>query len=256
MCLIAVAQNVHPTYPFILVANRDEFYERPTKPANYWEDVPELLAGRDLKAMGTWLGVTTNGRIAALTNYREANEQPKSLSRGDLTADYLRDHQSPLSYLEMVRQKKDQYNGFNLIIGDFKSLYYYSNRQEQITKLENGVHAVSNHLLNTSWPKVEQLKEELKHYLSAEKNLDQNRLFEMLSHAEPAPDHLLPQTGVPIEWERMLSPVYIKSDHYGTRAQTVIMVSQNGEVTFIERSGEDQENYYQFNLDEAYLRSK
>ncbi|MCA0174155.1 NRDE family protein [Bacillus sp. RAR_GA_16] len=250
MCLIAVAINAHEKYPFILIANRDEFYERPTMPAHYWEDAPGLLAGRDLKAMGTWLGVTTTGKVAALTNYRESGEIPKNHSRGDLTADYLRQNQSAEAYLKNVQLKKEQYNGFNLLAGDFNTLYYYSNRQNQITRVESGVHAVSNHLLNTNWPKVETLKKELTRYIQAEKELDQERLFEMLSNAEPAPDHLLPETGVPIEWERMLSPVFISSENYGTRAQTIITVTSKGQVTFTERSGREQENTYQFILNE------
>ncbi len=250
VCLIAVAINAHKKYPFILIANRDEFYERPTMPAHYWEDVPGLLGGRDLKAMGTWLGVTTKGKIAALTNYRAPGEEPKKHSRGDLTADYLRQNQTAEAYLKTVQQKKEQYNGFNLLAGDFNTLYYYSNKQNQISRLESGVHSVSNHLLNTNWPKVELLKEELTHYIREENDLDQERLFEMLSHADPAPDHLLPETGVPIEWERMLSPIFISSEKYGTRAQTIITVTRDGQVTFTERSGKEQENTYQFILNE------
>ncbi|WP_226658162.1 NRDE family protein [Pseudalkalibacillus hwajinpoensis] len=250
MCLIAVAINAHEKYPFILLANRDEFYERPTLAAHYWADVPGLLGGRDLKAMGTWLGITTKGKIAALTNFREPGEEQKNHSRGDLTADYLRQNQSAKAYLKTVQRKKELYNGFNLLAGDFSTLYYYSNRQNQITRVENGIHAVSNHLLNTNWPKVEKLKKELTRYVQEVNELDHERLFEMLSHAEPAPDHLLPNTGVPIEWEKMLSPVFISSENYGTRAQTIITVTHNGQVTFTERSGKEQENTYQFILNE------
>ncbi|MDQ0483043.1 NRDE family protein [Guptibacillus hwajinpoensis] len=250
MCLIGIALHAHEKYPFILIANRDEFYERPTERAQFWQDEPQILAGRDLKAMGTWLGVTSSGKVAALTNYREPGENPKERSRGDLPLDYLRTDQSITTYLEEVNAKSTEYNGFNLIAGHFNELYYYSNRQNQIIQMQEGIHGVSNHLLNTSWPKVDGLKNELSNYLSNEADIRIDHLFEMLNKAEPAPDEALPHTGVPIEWERMLSPIFIASDSYGTRAQTIITVNNEGQVTFTERSKgqKTNEKHFEFKI--------
>ncbi|MDP4551381.1 NRDE family protein [Alkalihalobacillus macyae] len=246
MCLIGIALHAHEKYPFILIANRDEFYERPTERAQFWQDEPQILAGRDLKAMGTWLGVTSSGKVAALTNYREPGEKPKERSRGDLPLDYLRTDQSITTYMEEVNAKSTAYNGFNLIAGHFNELYYYSNRQNQIIQMQEGIHGVSNHLLNTSWPKVDGLKNELSTYLSNEPDIRIDHLFEMLNKAEPAPDKDLPHTGVSIEWERMLSPIFIASDLYGTRAQTIITVNNEGQVTFTERSTGQKTNEKHF----------
>ncbi len=246
MCLIGIALHAHEKYPFILIANRDEFYERPTERAQFWQDEPQILAGRDLKAMGTWLGVTSSGKVAALTNYREPGEKPKERSRGDLPLDYLRTNQSITTYMEKVDSKSTEYNGFNLIAGHFNELYYYSNRQNQIIQMQEGIHGVSNHLLNSSWPKVDGLKNELSNYLSNEPDIRIDHLFEMLNQAEPAPDEALPHTGVPIEWERMLSPIFIASDSYGTRAQTIITVNNEGHVTFTERSKGQKTNEKHF----------
>ncbi|TKD71519.1 NRDE family protein [Pseudalkalibacillus hwajinpoensis] len=253
MCLIGIALNAHEKYPFILVANRDEFYERPTERAHFWEDEPEILAGRDLKAMGTWLGVTTTGKIAALTNYREPGEKPQEKSRGDLPLDYLRTNLGINTYLEDVNAKRTEYNGFNLIAGHFNELYYYSNRQNEIKQLQDGIHGLSNHLLNTSWPKVDRLKDDISCYLSQNAEIDINQLFEMLNQADPASDDALPETGVPIEWERMLSPIFIASDSYGTRAQTVITVTNQGQVTFTERSKgqKNDERYFEFSINHS-----
>ncbi|WP_347550213.1 NRDE family protein [Pseudalkalibacillus hwajinpoensis] len=252
MCLIAVALHAHENYPFVLIANRDEFYERPTKQAHFWEDIPELLAGRDLKSMGTWLGVTKKGKIAALTNYREPAEDTKEKSRGELTADFLKSEQSAETYLTKVGNKGDEYNGFNLLVGKFNELYYYSNRQNEIISMDDGVHAVSNHLMNTSWPKVDFIKEGLSHYLSHHEEFDINELLQLLKRAEPAPDDQLPNTGVPLEWERMLSPIFISSKLYGTRTQTVITISKEGNVTFAEKTvGMEDLKVFQFAIESS-----
>ncbi len=249
MCLIAFALDAHENYPFVLIANRDEFYQRPTEKAGFWDDRPEILGGRDLKAKGTWLGVTKTGKIAALTNYREPGEVPKAQSRGDLPTQYLSTNQHAEHYMKSVREKRDAYNGFNLIAGTFDELYYYSNRQEQIKRIQKGIHAVSNHLLNTRWPKVDHIKSELTQYLSDHRELDTDELFQLLSFSEQAPDSKLPHTGVPIEWERMLSPIYISSDTYGTRAQTVVTMTKKGLVTFAERTDKkDNIEVFQFLL--------
>ncbi|WP_377889080.1 NRDE family protein [Alkalihalobacillus sp. R86527] len=248
MCLIAIAIDQNPEYPFILIANRDEFYERPTEGAHFWKDQPNLLAGRDLKAYGTWLGVSVEGKIAALTNFREPSEPDKEQSRGELPVRFLTQNVEAYDYLVNLQSLKANYNGFNLIAGRFDELYYYSNRENEVRKIQEGIHAVSNHLLNTSWPKVNLLKENLSTYLSQNEDPVPEELLKLLDHEVVALDRDLPDTGISLEWERMLSSIYIQSNTYGTRAQTIIMVSNTGEVTFVEKAGKNI-NKFQFFID-------
>ena len=162
MCLIVFAYNVHPSYRLILAANRDEFYERPSAPADFWEDQPHVLAGRDLKEGGTWLGVTKKGKFAAITNYRDpASWKNNAPSRGGLVSSYLCGNQSTGEYLDKISRQAQLYNGYNLIVGDRHEIFAYSNRGEK-QKLETGIYGLSNHLLNSSWPKVFRGKKLLK----------------------------------------------------------------------------------------------
>ncbi len=235
MCLILFAYKAHPKYKLIVAANRDEAYKRATAPAAFWEDDPELLAGRDLEKMGTWMGVTTSGRFAALTNYRDPSEQTAGKrTRGELVADYLKGMDDPETYLQKMAQRRLEYPGYNLLAGDMEELYYYSNRGNQPVKIEPGIHGVSNHLLNTEWPKVEKGKTGLKKIISENSSDLAEELFSHLENADPAPDHTLPTTGVSLEWERLLSPMFIKSEGYGTRSSTVIFMNDE-EIYFNER---------------------
>ncbi|GAM16551.1 NRDE family protein [Mesobacillus selenatarsenatis] len=235
MCLILFAYKVHPKYKLIIAANRDEAYARETAPAFFWEDAPELLAGRDLEKMGTWMGVTTSGKFAALTNYRDPSETTNGKrTRGELVADFLKGTYNPQAYLEDLANRRHEYPGYNLIAGNLEELFYYSNRGGHLQKVEPGVHGVSNHLLNTDWPKVSRGKAGLASILSEGHPDLVNQLFAHLENADPAPDHLLPSTGVSLEWERLLSPMFIKSDGYGTRSSTVILMNEK-EIYFNER---------------------
>lgn len=229
---------MHPAYPLIVAANRDEYYARPAKEAHYWEDAPQVYAGRDLEKMGTWLGVTRSGRFAALTNYRAPGEMRAGLrSRGELAADYLTGHEPPEAYLRQVDGRAHEYPGFNLLAGDMDALYYYSNREGSIRALAPGIYGLSNHLLNTDWPKVERGKQALSRIV-AEGGTDEglaDRLLVLLRSAERAPDRLLPATGVPLEVERMLSPIFIESEGYGTRCSTIVLMSGR-ETYFVERT--------------------
>ncbi|MBN8201595.1 NRDE family protein [Bacillus sp. NTK034] len=235
MCLILFAYKVHPVYKLIVAANRDEFFERPTAPAHFWEDHPAILAGRDLSKMGTWMGVTKNGRFAALTNYRDPNEvRDGKNSRGDLVADFLKGSASPADFMKIASEHRSSYPGYNLLAGNLEELFYYSNVEDRIEQLEAGVYGVSNHLLNTGWPKVEKGKEGLSKLIDhASKNFTED-LFTLLRNADPAPDDMLPDTGVSLEWERILSPLFIKSEGYGTRSSTVMMMSES-EIYYRER---------------------
>lgn len=243
MCLILFAYKVHPKYKLIVAANRDEFYERPTAPAHFWEDHPHILAGRDLRKMGTWMGVTENGRFAALTNYRDPNEVTEGKrSRGDLVADFLKGSASPADFMNRASEHRISYPGYNLLAGNLEELFYYSNVEDRVELLQPGIYGVSNHVLDTEWPKVKKGKEGLSALIdNAEGNLTED-LFTLLQNADPAPDDRLPKTGVSLEWERILSPLFIKSDGYGTRSSTVLLMSKD-EIFYKERVhiGEDRQ---------------
>ena len=237
MCLILFSYKTHPNYRLILAANRDEFYQRPTAPLNYWTDHPNVLAGRDLKSNGTWLGVTRTGRIAAITNYREeAAPIEKAPSRGDLIRNYLTADSASSRYLNDVRHIGHIYNGFNLITGDMDGLFYYSNRANRIQTLKPGLYGISNHLLDTSWPKVKKGKARLQGQLSGEEKFDPQKIFDILSDRSMPPDAELPDTGVGLQWERILSPLFITSSDYGTRSSSIVLITVSGHVTAMERT--------------------
>lgn len=236
MCLIVFAYDCHPDYRLILAANRDEFYRRPTAAAGFWADCPGVLAGRDLEAMGTWLGITESGRFAALTNYRDpAAHKADARSRGELVQAYLCGRLSPGEYLAGVREGGCLYNGFNLLVGDAGSLLYYSNRSGAIETVTAGIHGLSNRLLDTPWPKVERAKAHLAECVAAS-GAAPEPLFTLLADRSAATDNELPDTGVGLAWERLLSPVFIASPDYGSRSSTVLAIDRHGRVDFYERN--------------------
>ena len=237
MCLILFLYDTHPDYRLILAANRDEFYDRPTDPLSFWDDAPAVLAGRDLKGKGTWLGITKNGRIAAITNFREpALFNPDAPSRGPLVSDYLTGTMAPEIYLKHIKTIGHRYNGFNLILGDSNGLYYFSNKMDKIKKLKPGLYGLSNHILDTPWPKVEKGKAGLKKLLAKEKRINTEDIFSLLADRTLAPDNRLPDTGIGLKWERILSPLFIASDIYGTRSSSIVLIDRSYEVSFTERS--------------------
>jgi uncharacterized protein with NRDE domain len=233
MCLIIFAHQVVPAYPLVLLANRDEFHQRPSEAARFWPDNPGLLAGRDLQAGGTWLGITRTGRFAAVTNFREGFEASSAtLSRGMLTCDYLLGDQSPQEYLATL--PANNYDGFNLLLGDGNELFYYSNRGASAHRLSPGIYGLSNHLLNTRWPKVTGGKSALEQAISRPITAEQLTLI-LQDHDIPDDEHL-PDTGVGIEWERLLSSRFIRSAEYGTRCSTVLLIDNNDGVVLRESS--------------------
>lgn len=235
MCLIFISLQNHPTYKLVVAANRDEFYQRKTAAASFWSDHPNILGGRDLEASGTWMAMDTGGKISMVTNYRDPlNINPKAPSRGQLVSDYLLNGSAPNEYLKSVDQNGKTYNGFNLIVGSGDELYYYSNYKGAIEKIQPGLHGLSNHLLDTPWPKVEQGRKKMKDIL-ASTDIDPTKLFDLLYDDRTAPDEKLPDTGVGLERERMLSSMFIKSPNYGTRCSTVVMIDQANNVYFSER---------------------
>jgi uncharacterized protein with NRDE domain len=237
MCLILLALRKHPKYKLILAANRDEYYERPSEPPHFWEDVPQLLAGRDLVAGGSWLGITKKGRIAAVTNYRDpASVKPNAPSRGKLVSDFLASDLDLASYLDLIRREKDRYNGFNLVLGDRDRIIWCSNRSDEETPLDPGVYGLSNHLLDTPWPKVVRAKALFEEIIRTAKDLPMESVFRLLKDQIVAPDEALPRTGVPLEWERILSPIFITSPTYGTRSSSIVLIDKENRVTFTDRT--------------------
>lgn len=229
MCLIALAYRVHPGFPLILAANRDEFLDRPTEPAHFWKDAPNMLAGRDERAGGTWLGVTRTGRIAAITNYRDMRRNfPPGPSRGLLVREALE--------RGIDTSTTQAYAGFNLIHGTFADLRYHNNIQGTAIALQPGIHGLSNHFLDTPWPKVEKAKHELKKLLDAPEHQLVGSLFRLLADDAMAPDDALPDTGLALESERAASSIFIRTPGYGTRCSTVVLVDAKGNVYFEERS--------------------
>lgn len=245
MCLIVFRFLDHPVYRLVLAANRDEYYARPTAPAHFWDDYPYILAGRDLEQMGTWLGITRDGRLAALTNYRNpADHRTGGRSRGEIAAGFLKGDAPADAYLNALSARGDDYRGFNAVAGDLTGLWYYSNYQGRVTAVPPGVHGLSNHLLNTPWPKVDKACLGLKTYLDGCEKVNADDLFYLLADAERPPDEYLPHTGVSLDWERDLSPVFIRTADYGTRSSTVLTIDWDGEITFTEQtfdSGESRE---------------
>ncbi|MCM8594573.1 NRDE family protein [Accumulibacter sp.] len=236
MCLILVAWQAHPDYPLVVAANRDEFFSRPAAPAAFWDEAPQVLAGRDLEAGGTWLGVSRGQRFAALTNYREGGRQVTGApSRGALVAEFLTGGADPGDYLAQVDRRAAQYNGFNLFAGDGDRLAYLSNRSNGgIRWLPPGIYGLSNHLLDTPWPKLASARAAFAEALAGLPA--ETRFFELLADDEIVPDAHLPETGVPLAWERILSAVFVRSPNYGTRASTLLTRHRDGRILLRERS--------------------
>jgi uncharacterized protein with NRDE domain len=235
MCLILIVWRKHPQYPCLIAANRDEFHSRAAEPAHWWHDRPQILAGRDLVAGGTWLGITRTGRFAALTNYRSPQHRRTDVpSRGSLVTDALESQDSALDDLGALQRVGPGYNGFNLIFSDGQRLAVHESVPGVGRVLAPGIYGLSNHVLDTPWPKVERAKARLHALL--DQSIDPSSVLELLRDDCPARDEDLPGTGMSLEWERLLSSAFIRGSDYGTRCSTVIRVDQGGEVYFDEWS--------------------
>ena len=231
MCLIVFAWQPASSTVLRLAANRDEFYARPSLPLSEWEDAPGLFAGRDLQAGGTWLGLTAQGRFAALTNIRDPAQAPGMRSRGALTADYLRSQEPAAAYLDRIMHDAGEYAGFNLLLGDRQQLWHFNSRTGQPRPLQSGLYGLSNANLDTPWPKLLRAKNALRERLGG----GDEGLFELLADTHQPADPLLPDTGVGLATERLLASVFIATASYGTRASTVLNLGQNGEWCLTER---------------------
>ena len=233
MCLIALAWRVREDYPLVVAANRDEWRDRPTQSAHRWPDHASIFAGRDLRAGGTWMGITTAGRFAAVTNFRDPSDRRSTAkSRGALVSDFLLSAETPASFLSGLAPHAADYNGFNLLLGDGVALWYFGSREGVAREVPPGVHALSNHLLNEPWPKVVRARQAMEAALAARDPRGELEAF--LGDATPARDDELPQTGVGIDWERRLSPPLIRGDAYGTRSSTTLLVHAQGALDFRE----------------------
>ncbi len=237
MCLIALALDAHPRYRLVLAANRDEFHDRPTAPASYWDDAPRVFGGRDLRQHGSWLALDTGGRWAAVTNVRRmVPANPEAPSRGGLVAEFVRGDTGAHDYAADLAVRAGRYAGFNLLVGDAQRVTYVTNQpggyRSQV--LSPGVHAVSNATLDTPWPKLVRLRRTLTQWCE---RADHSvlPLFEALADTAAATDAELPDTGVGLELERFLSPTFIRGGEYGTRASTIIAVTRDGVARFHER---------------------
>jgi uncharacterized protein with NRDE domain len=232
MCLIVFGWQVHPDFPLVVAANRDEFFARPTRPAGYWPDYPQVMGGVDLQAGGTWLGITGTGRFAAITNVREPKMPPGQQSRGVLTRNFLISDLSAETYASGI--DGSDYAGYNLLLGDGQNLVYCSNRTPAPLVLPAGIYGLSNHVLDSEWPKLVKARQQFS--VALESLPDEAEFFELLSDRSIAADQDLPNTGVALEWERLLSAVFVQSEAYGTRASTLVLQDNNGMIKLTERS--------------------
>jgi uncharacterized protein with NRDE domain len=243
MCLLTFNWGNHPTYKLVLVANRDEYFSRPSQPIHLWEE--GFYAGKDLKAGGTWLGIHPSGKFAFLTNYRDFTQKKESkLTRGNLVKEYLSSSQSPVDYLEALQKIKGEFDGFNLVVGDRHQLLFLSNYQEEIQVLSPNLYGLSNALLDTPWHKVTLAKKQLQTFLDANSNNPQ-MLMQAVHSRVMAEDHLLPDTGVGYAMEKKLSRQFITiDDYYGTVNSTVLLWKHTGEVILVERTFQELQTRY------------
>lgn len=236
MCLVLTAWKAHPEYVLVVAANRDEFYKRESTPIGWWADKPEILAGRDVSPQGggTWLGVSMQGRFAAVTNVREPGKVIEGArSRGELPVNFVAGAESPSEYLRGVSALADRYNGFNVLVSDLNELWWYSNRSGEPSALDPGLHGLSNASVDTQWPKVSNGVDGLGKLLQADAEVES--YLELLADTTQAPDELLPATGLPIEMERIASAAFCVSPEYGTTASTVLRIRRDGSFDMTER---------------------
>jgi uncharacterized protein with NRDE domain len=235
MCLILLAWRVHPEFPCVLAANRDELHDRETAAADWWPGEAGILAGRDLHAGGTWLGVTRHGRFAALTNFRNgAPRRATAPSRGTLVSELLESGRSVPESLSYLQSAGPRYNPFNILFSDGRRLGVYESALGEGRELGPGVFGLSNHLLDTPWPKVQNAKTALTAALTHPR--DSHAILHLLRDDRPASDGDLPRTGVALEWERLVSSAFVRAPDYGTRCSTLFRVDQRGAAVFYEWS--------------------
>lgn len=237
MCILFIAVEQHPEYPLIIAANRDEFYQRPTLSSEYWSAYPNLLAGKDMQAGGTWMGVTQSGYVSALTNIRAPQlNKDEVQSRGQLVLDYLAKPDIRAEYVQFLHKNRTSFNGYNLLFGKWHDLAVYNNHEDSLQFLGPGFYGLSNANLNSPWPKINKGVQALKAYCENQQDIEPEELFQLLRNEEKAEDHLLPQTGVPEVWEKQLSSIFINTEGYGTRTSTLFWVTRQHTAFWQERT--------------------
>lgn len=236
MCLVAFAWRAHPRFHLVVAANRDEFHERPTAALGWWTDDPRILAGRDQQAAGTWMGMERSGRFGLMTNFRDLETPPPDTpSRGSLVAEFLKGSMPARDYLDKLAATARRFAGFSLVIGDSDSIYYFSNRDgSEPRPLAPGVYGLSNHSLDSPWPKVTRTRARLTEAVG-KPDIDSSALFEMLADRTITEDAAVPRTGLPAEWERRLSAAFVLHESYGTRCSTVMLSDNDDRCTVFER---------------------
>lgn len=245
MCILFVAVNQHKNYPLIIAANRDEFFNRDTAESHIWPPAQsqttehELLAGKDLQAGGTWMGINKQGYIASLTNIRAPQKNSSdAITRGKLVSHYLQKPNN--NYHHVLSASKERYNGYNLLFGQWNELSVYNNHTDQLQALTDGFYGLSNASLNSPWPKINKGVSKLEEYCQDGHSINPDILFTLLLDKTLAADEDLPQTGIPIDWERRLSSIFILGDEYGTRSSTVLKVDKQQNVQWYERTYNNQ----------------
>lgn len=237
MCLLVLAWKSHPRYRLVVAANRDEFHDRPTAPLGWWSDEPRIVAGRDLRGSGTWMGAARSGRFGIVTNFRDLENPPATdaPSRGDLVTRFLNGATSPKEYLDDLRGRAPRYAGFNLLVGGPRALYHFSNRDGlRARPLERGIYGLSNHRLDSPWPKLLRSRTRLAELVASDR-IEPATLFALLADRTPADAEEIPDTGLPPEWERALSAPFVIHERYGTRCSTLLLVERTGHTTLLER---------------------
>jgi uncharacterized protein with NRDE domain len=237
MCLVLLSFKNHARYRLVLAGNRDEFYDRPTAPADFWDDDPNVLAGRDLREGGTWMGVTRTGKVAVLTNFRDpSHKKTDAPSRGQVVSDFLKSQETPLKYIQTSAPKAHNYNDFNLLLGDRNQIYFISNRDGTWRSLTAGIYGLSNHFLDTPWPKVARGRVAFRRTLSQQHEVASDAIFKILADTRQPDDRFLPDTGIGIEWERILAPIFVASSDYGTRSSVIFSLDYEDNAILTERS--------------------
>ena len=255
MCLLLISYKQFDNFPLIIAANRDEYFDRPSQAAHFWKDNPLILAGRDLKHGGSWLGVSRKGRFAAVTNFREPpKKNAGARSRGILVSEYLMTDIKAEDYLKDLLDRLEQFDGFNLLVGDRNALYFLGSLEKQIRILDTGVYGISNGIFNCTWPKVIQGKDQLVKIMNISGQPDETLLFELLADDTIPSDDELPDTGIGLEWEQKLGSIFVKADPFGTRCSTLLSINLDGQVRFSERNFDNVGNdlgteRYTFNLE-------
>ena len=255
MCLILLSYKQFDDFPLIVAANRDEYFERPSQVAHFWNDNPHILGGRDLKHSGSWIGISRNGRFAAVANFREPPKRiAGATSRGTLVSKYLMTDIKAEDYLKDLLDRLEQFDGFNLLVGDRDALYFLGSIEKQIRILDPGVYGISNGIFDSPWPKVIEGKDKLVKMMNISGQPDEASLFKLLADDTIPSDGELPDTGVGLEWERKLGSIFVKADPFGTRCSTLLSIDLSGQVKFSERNFDNIGNdlgteRYSFNLE-------